>query len=238
MEPINLRNSDQGYVLDRQRSAMGDPEHHFKTEYCTMRTFIAAMSGVALIAWVGGCSVHVSVNAKSETDLGSHHVVVKPGGTFTTSSSSSGGGTERYHFSCGDTSIEIQNEELMVNNRKYGKLRGGESVLVDHGKVFVGDQEREGTPMSNEEVIDSAPIKEKTLEFAGHDVTVLPGSSFTSTTTFFGKQTLTVGQTKVTIEKDELFVNGTDYGALKPGDTIRVENKAVLVSGKPREAKQ
>jgi len=77
-----------------------------------------------------------------------------------------------------------------------------------------------------------------TKELAGYNVTVRPGSSLTSTTQILGKHTLTVGKTKVSIKKNEIFVNGASYGQLKTGDTILVENKKVTVSGKVRETKE
>ena len=95
--------------------------------------------GLAWLILLVGCSVRVGVNQKSETDMGSHHVVVKPGSTFTTSASSSGDGDETYEYSCGEVSITIRNEELLVNNVKYGKLNAGDPILVDNGKVFVAD---------------------------------------------------------------------------------------------------
>jgi len=65
-----------------------------------------------------------------------------------------------------------------------------------------------------------------------------PVAYFTSTTQIFGRHTLTVGKTKVSIKKKELFVNDMFYGQLKTGDTILVENQKVSVSGRIREAKQ
>ena len=203
-----------------------------------MKPASTMIARVIVLALVAGCSVQVKMNEKNETEMGSHHVVVKPGSAFTSSSSASGGDKETYQYSCGEVSVTIQNEELIVGNMKYGRLKTGESVLIDNGKVFVADQERQGTPMSDQEILASASVAESTKELAGYNVTVRPGSSFTSTTQVLGKYTLTVGKTKVSIKKDELFVNGTSYGGLKAGDSILVENKKVSISGIIREPKQ
>ncbi len=200
-----------------------------------MKSSITTIIGVIVVTVLAGCSVQVNANKEKETDMGTHHVVVKPGSTFTSSSSSSGGDTETYQFSCGEISVTIQNEKLIVNNVRYGILKTGEIVVIDNGKVFVADQERQGTPMSDQEVLSSASVKESTKELAGYNVTVRPGSSFTSTTQVFGKHSLTIGKTKVSIKKNELFVDDNPYGQLKTGDTILVENKKVTVSGKVRE---
>ena len=200
-----------------------------------MKSAITTILGAVVVTVLAGCSVQANVNEKNETDMGTHHVVVKPSSTFTSSSSSSGGDEKTYQFSCGEISVIIQNEELIVNNVQYGTLKAGEAVLIDNGKVSVADQERQGTAMSDQEAFSSASVKESTKELAGYNVTVRPGSSFTSTTQVFGKHTLTVGKTKVSIKKNELFVNEAPYGHLKAGDTILVENKKVSVSGKIRE---
>jgi hypothetical protein len=193
------------------------------------------VAGLIVTIVLLGCSVQVKVNEKSETDMGSHHVVVTPGSTFTSSSSFSGGDTETYQYTCGDVSVEIKNEELIVNNVRYGGLTSGVDVLIDHGAVLVGGEKREGTPMTPQDIMDTAPVKETTKDLTGYAVTVRPGSSFTSSTEAFGKHTLTVGKTKVSIKNDELFVNGTSFGNLTEGDTVLVEQGSVSVSGQVRE---
>ena len=200
-----------------------------------MKAFEIVLLVLAPLSLAVGCSFKIAVNEKNETDMGSHHVVVKPGSTFTSSSSSSGGQTETFQYTCGDFSITIQNEELIVNNVSYGKLNPDDSVLIDNGKVLVENQERKGTPMSDDDILAAAPVKETTKKLAGYNVTVRPGASFTSTTQILGKHTLTVGETKVSIKKDELFVDGRSYGRLNQGDTILVENSQVHVSGEPRD---
>ena len=203
-----------------------------------MNSTITTILRLVVVTALAGCSVQVNMNKEKETDMGTHHVVVKPGSIFASSSSSSGGDVETYQFVCGKVSVTIKNEKLIVNNAKYGLLKTGESILIDNGKVLVAGQEREGTPMSDQEIMSSASVKESTKKLAGYTVTVRPGSSLISTTRVFGKHTLTIGNTKVSIKKNELFVNETSYGQLKTGDTILVENKNVFVSGKVREQKK
>jgi hypothetical protein len=109
------------------------------------------LTGLILAIAVIGCSVEVEINKKDETDMGSHHVVIKPGSTFTSSSSSFKGDSKTYLYSCGDVTLEINNEELIVNNSRYGKLSPGVDILVDHGIVSVGGEKREGTAVTAEE---------------------------------------------------------------------------------------
>jgi len=47
-------------------------------------------------------------------------------------------GAASYEFvPCRDARVTIQNEQLTVNGRAYGKLQPRDSVLVDHGVVSV-----------------------------------------------------------------------------------------------------
>ncbi|QDU18027.1 hypothetical protein [Gimesia maris] len=107
-------------------------------------------SGLMLLVAVSilpGCSFNVSVNAESETDMGSHHVVVKPGSAMTSSTSATFGDDATYTFECGVVRVKIENEILVVNDLSYGMLEEGQSIEIDHGKVFVAGQERTGKPV-------------------------------------------------------------------------------------------
>jgi len=101
--------------------------------------------GLILLTTTLGCMFQYETTGGSEdeTDMGSHHVVVRPGSNMTSSMSSSGGGSESHRFECGGTNIEIRNEELTVNGVPYGTLSPGEEILVDHGEVFVAGVKRE-----------------------------------------------------------------------------------------------
>tara|TARA_R100001132_G_C3274043_1_gene96114 strand:- start:576 stop:932 length:357 start_codon:yes stop_codon:yes gene_type:complete len=103
------------------------------------------------VSMLSGCSFNVSVNAESDTDMGSHHVVVKPGSAMTSSSSATFGDDATYTFSCGKVTVKIENEALMVNELSYGMLEVGQTVEVDHGKVFVAGQERTGKQIESQD---------------------------------------------------------------------------------------
>jgi hypothetical protein len=52
------------------------------------------------------------------------------------------GARETYRFTpCRDADILIRDEELSVNGTRYGRLRPGDSVTVDHGKVLINGRE-------------------------------------------------------------------------------------------------
>ncbi|HVG29547.1 MAG TPA: hypothetical protein VM864_07590 [Pyrinomonadaceae bacterium] len=53
-----------------------------------------------------------------------------------------GARAETYRFTpCRDADILIRGEELSVNGTRYGRLRPGDSVTVDHGRVLINDRE-------------------------------------------------------------------------------------------------
>ena len=78
-----------------------------------MKAFEIALLVLAPLSLAVGCSFKIAVNEKekSETDMGSHHVVVKPGSTSTSSSSSSGGESETFQ----NTAVMSQSRSKMKN---------------------------------------------------------------------------------------------------------------------------
>ncbi|MFC1735087.1 hypothetical protein ACFL1X_03155 [Candidatus Hydrogenedentota bacterium] len=201
-----------------------------------MKKALTTIPGLLLIAILASCEAEWEWQDRNVKDLGSHRVVVKPRSNGTTLISSPEKST--YQYTCGEVSVTIRSEELSVNGMSYGKLNAGDAVLVDNGRVSVAGEKRQGTPMSDKEIAASAPVKENTKELAGYTVTVRPGSPFTATTSIFGKHTFTVGNTKVSIKDDVLFVREKSYGKLEKGDSILVENLSVYVSGKAREPRK
>jgi hypothetical protein len=52
------------------------------------------------------------------------------------------GGTPTFRFTpCRDADVAIKGDELVVNGRAYEKLRPGDAVVVDHGRVLINDRE-------------------------------------------------------------------------------------------------
>lgn len=70
--------------------------------------------------------------------LGSHLVKVSPA-CWTNESSSSMG--SKHSFTCGDTTVVIDEEKLTVNGQSYGTLKQGDTVEVEGGKVRVNTTE-------------------------------------------------------------------------------------------------
>jgi hypothetical protein len=47
----------------------------------------------------------------------------------------------RHHFSCGNTTIVIDQERLTVNGQSYGALQPGDTVEVEDDKVAIKSKE-------------------------------------------------------------------------------------------------
>ena len=56
------------------------------------------------------------------------------------------GGKVTYRWTpCRDADISINDEELVVNGRRYGRLIRGDAVVIDHGKVLINEREAQET---------------------------------------------------------------------------------------------
>lgn len=75
--------------------------------------------------------------------LGSHKVSVRPRCATKQISNRFPEGGAVYNLTCGDTTVTIRNEELLVNGKSYGKLGEGDAVHVEGGAVFVNGERKE-----------------------------------------------------------------------------------------------
>lgn len=90
-----------------------------------------------------------------ESKVGSHTVVVTD--CYRTSvpapqkvEPSQSGERETYRFTpCRDADVLIRDEELIVNGTSYGRIKQGDSVTLDHGKVLVNEQEARIVAVTN-----------------------------------------------------------------------------------------
>jgi len=77
-----------------------------------------------------------------EAQLGTHTIVVtdcyRTSVPDVQSSKDSEVGSTTYRFTpCVDADVIIRHERLTVNGRSYEKLAPGDTVVVDHGQVFI-----------------------------------------------------------------------------------------------------
>lgn len=95
------------------------------------RTNVTNIICLLVLSMIFGCTFSVNINDETETDMGSHHVIVKPGSAITSSTSFTSGADETHTFTCGAVTVKIENEMLIVNEKNYGSLEKGQSIEID-----------------------------------------------------------------------------------------------------------
>ena len=199
---------------------------------------------LAVVAAVPSCGLKAKLKTKldgqaqSQTKLGTHRIVVKPGSKSTSSSVSMSGGKAVYKYTSGDVTVVIRDNELVVNGKPHGNLKKGDSILIDNGQVKVNLGIVDDEPVPEEKTAARTPAVEQTPEtrkkLAGYQVIVRPGSSSTATAAVGDQRILRVGSRTISIDNNELTVDKKRYGSLKHGDTILIQRDEVHVSGEKR----
>jgi hypothetical protein len=108
----------------------------------TVKT-ILILSSLSLFLFMQGCSdIHTAVWNKAETTIDGHQITIRPcrSSYLRTKSDKP---TDRQHiFGCGDSvQVELRNEALLINGVSYGMLASGDSIEVNHDKVFINSKE-------------------------------------------------------------------------------------------------
>ena len=91
-------------------------------------------------------------NVPRQQQLGSHLVSIRPdcdsasSGSLTQSQKDGTSKIVSYEFTCGDTKVEIRDNNLTVNGKSYGTLNEGDLIAVDYGKVRVNREVRSEVP--------------------------------------------------------------------------------------------
>ncbi|MDT4952993.1 MAG: hypothetical protein QOJ02_1131 [Acidobacteriota bacterium] len=101
---------------------------------------------LALVFLSQGCSYQEAISGKHENLVGSHQItIMKPCRLFTENTTRVENHPEqtKYEYTCGDTSVSIslKDEELIVNEKSYGTINKGDSIIFDHGKVLINSKE-------------------------------------------------------------------------------------------------
>jgi hypothetical protein len=108
----------------------------------TMKIMVVpAFVSAGALLFVGCSSSNNLLLGRVEAQVGTHDVVVTD--CYRTSvpppqqEKTEDGRTIYRYVPCRDADIEIRAEELSVNGKRYGVLKPGDSVTVDHGKVLI-----------------------------------------------------------------------------------------------------
>jgi hypothetical protein len=108
--------------------------------------FVALLFCLCSIFFLQGCSYREALRGKHEDMLGSHQVTInKPCSLFTENATriENVPGLIKYQYTCGETNVAIvlKDEELTIYDKSYGRLGEGDSIVFDHGKVFINARE-------------------------------------------------------------------------------------------------
>ncbi|MCE5228873.1 hypothetical protein LLG95_04660 [bacterium] len=108
-------------------------------------------------------------SAKAQLTMGTHPVTVVPGSEKTAHSEMirnvGDRRIEHYEFQVGEKTIVIEDENLFVDDKFYGTLNKGDTVLVDHERVHVNGKpvQRQGDDDDHDSntpiVIPERPVK-------------------------------------------------------------------------------
>jgi hypothetical protein len=107
------------------------------------RAFLPMMCvAVTLVACSRGNNLLLG---RVEATVGGHPVVVtdcyRTSVPQPTEGPAPAGGAREYHFMpCSDADVLIRGDELLVNGKAYGRLKPGDQVTVDHGRVLINDR--------------------------------------------------------------------------------------------------
>jgi hypothetical protein len=103
----------------------------------------AVLLSLCFIALCAGChhSTMTLVNHGQDV-INGHRVTITPCLNSTNTTLRDKSPEDSLHtMKCGETEVIINNEELVVNGKTYGKLKAGAAVAVDHGKVLIDSTE-------------------------------------------------------------------------------------------------
>jgi hypothetical protein len=80
-------------------------------------------------------------SAETTGEVGGYPITVRPGTSSSTKTSAFG----KYTFTAGETVIVVEDDALSVNGKSYGKLKKGDAISVELGRVIVSGKERSAT---------------------------------------------------------------------------------------------
>lgn len=101
------------------------------------------MLSLFLFLLMQGCAdLHNLVWNKADTFIDGHHIVISPCRNSYTKTISDTPTNRNHVFGCGESiKVQIKNEDLTVNDKSYGMLGSGDSIVVKNGKVFINTKE-------------------------------------------------------------------------------------------------
>jgi len=154
-------------------------------------------------------------------DIGTHQLVIKPFYPYKQKVVTKSGENVTV-YEVGDTIVRIKGDEIVVGDKHYGTLPKGEPVLVDHGKVIVASEEREGKEIIRPKLLEfyANPVSEHKV--GDYKVVVSPGAEKFGVMSSGETYTLILDDKELKFEEEKLYINGVSYGKIKKKATVEI----------------
>jgi hypothetical protein len=146
-----------------------------------------------------------------------------------------GGGETVAVYSVGDVTVRVQEYKLVVDEKFYGSMAKDESILVDHGKVWVGMEERQPEPMTQEELLEFYPVPMSEHEMGPHKVKKTPGATKYGVSHAGKNYRLVLDGMVLMIEDGYLYKDDVCYGKVPGKATIHINFDEVKVGKQKRK---
>jgi hypothetical protein len=164
-------------------------------------------------------------------EIGSHQLVIKPFYPLKEASKRIGGETVMV-YEVGETEVRLKDEELLVDNMFYGALEQGDAILVDHGKVMINGDEKEGEELIKAKLLDfhDNPVSEH--ELGDHKLIMSPGAVKFGKMNIGNTYKLVLDGKEIMLKEGKLYVEGVYYGPIKKKATIKIYFDEITVGKK------
>jgi hypothetical protein len=167
-------------------------------------------------------------------EIWAHKLVVKPYYPLK-QLTKTGGGEMVAVYEVGDTVVRVKEHGVVVNDMFYGKLGKSEAILVDHGKVSVGTEDRTGEEMPQEDLLEYYPNPFSEHDMGPHKVTKSPGATKFGIASAGKDYRLVLDGLVIMIEKGFLYVDDVCYGKVPGKAKIHIYFDEVKVGKQVRK---
>ena len=146
-----------------------------------------------------------------------------------------GGGETVGVYSVGDVTVRVQEYKLVVNEKFYGSMAKDESILVDHGKVWIGMEERQPEDISKEDLLEFYPVPVSEHDMGPHKVKKTPGATKFGVSHAGTNYRLVLDGMVLMIEDGYLYKDDVCYGKVPGKAKIHINFDEVKVGKQKRK---
>lgn len=138
-------------------------------------------------------------------------------------------------YSVGDVTVRVTEYKLVVNDKFYGSMAKDDSILVDHGKVWIGMEERPAEDISKEDLLEYYPVPVSEHDMGPHKVKKTPGATKFGIAHAGSNYRLVLDGMVVMIEDGFLYVDDVCYGKVPGKAKIHINFDEIKVGSQKRK---